>query len=59
MNESGNKKNGVGMQIANLNLIIKKKALKKQMNKHPKSPLERIFKNNDLTSSGIRVTLPF
>jgi len=59
MNESGNKKNGVGMQIANPNLIITKKALKKRMNRHPKSPLEKIFKNNDLTSSRIQVTLPF
>jgi len=59
MNESGNKKNEVGMKIANPNLIIKKKALKKRMNRHPKSPLEKIFKNNDLTSSGIQVTLPF
>jgi len=59
MNESGNKENRVGMQIADPNLVIKKKALKKWMNRHPKSPLEKIFKNNDLTSSGIRVTLPF
>ena len=59
MNESGNKKNGVGMQIADPNLVIQKKALMKWMNRHPKPPLEKIFKNNDLTSSGIRVTLPF
>jgi hypothetical protein len=39
MNESGNEQNGVGMQIADPNLVIKKKALKKRMNRHPKPPL--------------------
>jgi len=47
------------MQIANPNFIINKKALKKQMNRHPKSPLEKFFKNHNLTSTGIGVALSF
>ena len=59
VNEGCNKQNGVRVQITDPDLIIKKQPLKKQMDRHPKPPLEKIFKNNNLTSTGIRVTLPF
>ena len=59
LNEGCNKQNGVQVQIADPNLIIKKQPLKKRMDRHPKPLLEKIVKNNDLTSAGIRVTLPF
>jgi hypothetical protein len=41
------------MQIANPNLIVKTQPLEKRMNRNPKSPLEEIFENNDLTGLGI------
>jgi hypothetical protein len=59
MNESGNKKNGVRVQVVDLDLILKKKTLKERMNWNPKYPLEIIFKNYNLTSAGVGVTLPF
>jgi hypothetical protein len=43
------------VQIANPNLIVEKKALKKWMHWHPKAPLKEIFKYNDLTVSGVSV----
>jgi len=59
MNESGNKKNGVRVQVADPDLIVKTKALKERMNWNPKSPLKIIFKNYNLTSTRVGVTLPF
>jgi adenine-specific DNA methylase len=52
MNESRDEKDRVGMQIANPDLVVQAKALEEYRN--PKSSLERIFKNNNLTGSGIR-----
>jgi hypothetical protein len=40
------------MQIANPNLIVQAKTLEERMNRNPKSPLEEIFKYNDLTWLG-------
>ena len=45
------------MQIANPDLIVKEKTLKKRMNGNPKSPFEVILKNYDLTGTGVGVTL--
>jgi hypothetical protein len=45
-------KDRVGMHIANPDLIVQTKALKERMNRNPKSPLEKIFKYNDVTGSG-------
>jgi hypothetical protein len=53
MNKSGNKKDGVGMQVANPNLIIEKQTLEKEMNWNPETPLKEVFENNNLTSSWI------
>jgi len=49
MNEGGDKKNRVGMQIANPNLIIQAEPLKEMVHWNPKTPLEEIFKNHNLT----------
>jgi hypothetical protein len=54
MDERRDKKDRVGMQIANPDLIVQAKALEEWMNRNPKSPLEKIFKYNHLTGSGIR-----
>jgi len=51
MNKGSNKKDVIGMQIANPNLIIQKRTLEKRMNWDPKTPLKEIFKNDDLTRS--------
>ena len=59
MNEGGDKENGVRVQIANPDLIVKKKTLKKRMNGNPKSRFEIILKDYDLTGAGVRVTLSF
>jgi adenine-specific DNA methylase len=53
MDERRDKKDRVGMQIANPDLIVQAKALEEQMNRNPKSPLEKIFEYNDLTGLGI------
>jgi len=52
MYKSGNEKNRVRVQVADPDLIVKKKALKERVNWNPKSPLEKIFENYDLT--GVR-----
>ena len=57
MDEGRDKENRVWMQIANPDLIVKEKTLKKRMNGNPKSPFEAIFKNYDLTGVGVGVTL--
>ena len=59
INKSGNKKNRVRVQVADPDFIIKKKALQERMNWNPKSPLEKIFKNYNLTSARVGVTRPF
>jgi len=59
VNEGRHKQNRVRVQIADPDLIVKQQSLKIWMNCHPKSPLEKILKNDNLTSSGIRVTFPF
>ena len=41
VNEGRHEQNRVRVQIANPNLIVKKQSLKKQMNRHPKAPLEK------------------
>jgi hypothetical protein len=53
MDERRDKKDRVGMHIANPDLVVQAKALKEWMNRNPKSPLEKIFKYNDVTGSGI------
>jgi len=46
------------VQVADPDLIVKKEALKKRMNWNPKTRLEEILKNDDLTSAGVGVTFP-
>jgi hypothetical protein len=53
MNESRDEKDRVGMQIANPDLVVLAKALEEQMNRNPKSSLEKVFEYNNLTRSGI------
>ena len=57
MNEGGDKKNRVGMQIANPNLIIQTEPLKERVHWNPKTPLEEIFENHNLTWLWIGVPL--
>jgi hypothetical protein len=45
------------MQIANPNLVKQAEPLEEQMDRNPKTPLEEIFKDNYLTSSGIVVAV--
>jgi hypothetical protein len=59
MDEGRDKKNGVQVQIAYLDLIVKKKTLEKRVDRNPKAPLEKIFKNHDLTGTRVGVALPF
>ena len=54
MDKGGDKENRVRVQIANPDLIVKKKTLEKKMNRNPKSPLEKIFKNYYLTSGALQ-----
>ena len=49
MNESGDKKDRVGMQITNPNLIIQTEPLKERVHWNPKTLLEEIFENHNLT----------
>jgi len=44
MNKGGDKKNGVQVQIADPDLIIKKKTLKEGLDRNPKAPLEKSSK---------------
>ena len=46
------------MQIANPDLIVQKKTLKKRMNRNTKASLDEILKNDDLTSARVGVALP-
>ena len=57
MNESGDKEDRVGMQIANPNLIVQTEALKERMYQNPKSPFKKVFKHHDLTWLWIGVPL--
>ena len=59
MNEGGDKKNRVGMQIANPNLIIQTEPLKERVHWNPKTLLEEIFKNHNLTWLWIGVPFSF
>ena len=47
------------MQVADPDLIVKKKALKERMDRNPKTPLKEIFENNNLTGMGVGVAFPF
>ena len=47
------------MQIANPDLIIQKKTLKKRMNRNPKAPLNEIFEHDDLTGTRVGEALSF
>ena len=49
MNEGGDKKNRVGMQIANPILVIQTEPLKERVHWNPKTPLEEILENHNLT----------
>ena len=53
MDEGGNKENGVGVQIADPNLVVGTEALEEWMHRNPKPPLKEVFENNDLTSMGV------
>jgi len=46
------------VQIADPDLIIKKKSLDKRMDRNPETPLEKIFENHYLTGTGVGVALP-
>jgi len=59
MDKGGYKENGVWVQIANPDLVVKEKTLQKRMNGNPKSPLEKILENYDLTGARVRVAFPF
>ena len=59
MNEGGDKKNRVGMQIANPNLVIQTEPLKERVHWNPKTPLEEIFENHNLTWLWIGVPFSF
>jgi len=58
MDEGRNKKNGVRVQIADPDLILKKKTLEKRVDRNPKAPLEKIFENHDLTGTRVGIALP-
>ena len=49
MDEGGDKKNRVGMQIANPNLVVQAETLKERVHWNPKTPFEEIFKDHNLT----------
>ena len=49
MDEGGDKKNRVGMQIANPNLIIQAETLKERVHWNPKTLFEEVFENHNLT----------
>jgi hypothetical protein len=53
VNEGRHEQNRVRVQIADPDLVVKKQSLKKWMKWYPKSPLEKILKYDNLTSSGI------
>ena len=57
MDEGGDKKNRVGMQIANPNLVVKTEPPKKRMYRNPKSSFKEIFEHNDLTWLWVGVPL--
>ena len=59
VNEGRDEENGVWVQITNPDLIVKKKALKERVNWNLKLPLEKIFKNYDLTGTRVGVAFPF
>jgi len=58
MNEGRHEQNGVRVQIADPDLIVKKQPLNKWVNRHPKSPLEKFRKNDNLIGAGIWVAFP-
>ena len=53
LNEGGDEENRVRAQVADPDLIVKKKALEERMDRNPKDPLEEIFKNSNLTGTGV------
>jgi hypothetical protein len=57
MDEHRDKKNRVGMQIANPNLVVQTQPLKKRMDWNPETPLKEVFKDNDLTRLGVGVAV--
>ena len=59
MNKGGDKKNQVRVQIADPDLVVKKKTLEERVDRNPKTPFEKIFKNHDLTGTGVGVAFPF
>jgi len=59
INEGGDEKNRVWVQVADPNLIVKKKALEERVDRNPKAPLEKIFKNYNLTGTGVGLAFPF
>ena len=59
MDEGGDKKNRVGMQIANPNLVIQTEPLKERVHWNTKTPLEEILENHNLTWLWIGKTFSF
>jgi hypothetical protein len=59
MDEGGDKKNRVGMQIANPNLVIQTEPLKERVHWNPKTPFEEILKNHNLTWLWIEAAFSF
>ena len=59
MDEGGDEKNRVGMQIANPNLVVQAETLKERVHWNPKTPFEEIFENHDLTWLWIREAFSF
>jgi len=59
MDEGGDKKNRVGMQIANPNLVIQTEPLKERVHWNPKTPLKEILENHNLTWLWIGVAFSF
>jgi hypothetical protein len=57
MDKHRHKEDRVGMQIANPNLIIQEQPLKERMDRNPKTPLEEVFEDNDLTRLRVGVAV--
>ena len=57
MYKRGDKKDRVGMHIANPNIIVKIEPLKKWMYRNPKSSFKEVFEHHDLTWLWIGVPL--
>ena len=59
VNEGRDEENRVRVQVVEPDLVVKKKALEERMDRNPKAPLEEIFKNDNLTGTGVGVAFTF